>query len=76
MPPFDQIRVSNIVVCRFLVELRQYNANTGDSSTVATFQKAPVPIGSFHAAFRGMGQSIVEEFGEYECARDDEYLPW
>ena len=54
------LRLSVIIVCRFLLEIRQQNAHPNGTSQ--THQASP--INSFHAVAQHVGNSVVEEFGD------------
>ena len=53
-------RLSVIIVCRFLLEIRQQNSHTNGTSQ--TYQASP--MNSFHPVSQHVGNSVAEEFGD------------
>ena len=51
-------RLSVILICHFLLDIRQRNDNPNSTSQPSR------PIGSFHAAIKSIHNTIVEEFGD------------
>jgi hypothetical protein len=53
-------RLSTLLICRFLLDIRHLNAHPNGISTTHN----SLPITSFHAAARHAGDAVVEEFGD------------